>query len=131
MERKSRWMERGFVLREWKLISRSFRASRVVALGKAALPMARAVEEVAAPQFSVSGIVVALSTPHRMTPPDLNYFWRGILLRRRKVLRWLERFEDCLRSAMRRRGVVLISGGGSALVEVPLDPAIILRMCRR
>jgi glycerate 2-kinase len=106
---------------------------RVVAIGKASVEMAQGLARVLAPEVSFAGIVVA---PH-VTPqtgtdasvaidslqiiraghpePDAGSF-----LAARAIL-------DLLKECDARTLVIfLLSGGGSPLVELPLDPAITL-----
>jgi glycerate 2-kinase len=98
----------------------------VVAIGKASAGMARGIAEVLSPDFHADGIVVtptaasdlpkgfrAIVAGHPV--PDKGSFEAG-----RAIL-------DLLAATNRRTLVFfLLSGGGSALVELPLDPSVTL-----
>ncbi len=104
-----------------------FSRIRVVALGKAALPMARALAGLLSPRFTPTGIVVAPSTAHERAPAGFDLFLaehptptEESFAAARAILKLLEECDE--KTAV----FFLISGGGSALVELPLDPAITL-----
>ena len=97
-----------------------------VAIGKASVAMARGLAETLAPDFRADGIIVAPvdvpDSPHGFRAvtaghpvPD-----RGSMEAGRAILDFL--------SATDRKSLVffLLSGGGSALVEFPLDPKVTL-----
>lgn len=102
----------------------AFRQIRVVAFGKASFAMASGLTELLAPDFRAEGILVGPAPPPRALPgfrtfvaghpiPNEGSFAAG-----RAVL-------DSLAPCDERTLVFfLLSGGGSALVEQPLDPAI-------
>jgi glycerate 2-kinase len=97
-----------------------------VAIGKASAAMARGLAEVLEPDFRAEGILVAPTATSAFPEgfraivaghpvPDKNSFEAG-----RAIL-------DLLASANQRTLVFfLLSGGGSALVELPLDPNVTL-----
>ena len=86
---------------------RDFREIVAIAFGKASLPMAEALSEILAPEFQVDGILVGPASPPGAAAG------RAIL----------DRLAQC-----DERSLIffLISGGGSALVEQPLDGNITL-----
>ncbi|MGH9738963.1 MAG: glycerate kinase type-2 family protein [Candidatus Acidiferrales bacterium] len=97
-----------------------------IAFGKASLAMAEGLVRVLTPEFQPEGILVAPSAPPRNLPgwkvfigghpiPNDESFAAG-----RAILNRLERCSE------RTLIFFLISGGGSAMVDQPLDPAITL-----
>jgi glycerate 2-kinase len=97
-----------------------------VAFGKASFAMAEGLARILAPEFSPEGILVVPSALPRELPgwetfvgghpvPNAGSFAAG-----RAILDRLARCNE------RTLVIFLISGGGSALVEQPLDPAITL-----
>jgi hydroxypyruvate reductase len=110
-----------------------FSRIHVVALGKAALPMARALVTMLAPDFTPTGIVVAPAAAGppvngaQRAPAGFELFLAGhptpteqSFEAARAILKLLA---DCDEKTL---VFFLISGGGSALVELPLDRAISL-----
>ncbi|HWF12263.1 MAG TPA: DUF4147 domain-containing protein [Candidatus Acidoferrales bacterium] len=97
-----------------------------IAIGKASLAMAHGLSETLSPNFRAEGIVVGPTAPSNLPDgfrsivaghpiPNIGSFSAG-----RAIL-------DLLARATERTLVVfLLSGGGSALVELPLDPAVTL-----
>lgn len=105
---------------------REFREIVAIAFGKASFPMAEALSENLAPEFQVDGILVGPAPPPSALPgwksfvgghpiPSAESFAAG-----RAILDRLARCDE--RSLI----FFLISGGGSALVEQPLDRNITL-----
>lgn len=105
---------------------RDFRELIAIAYGKAAFAMASGLIDILAPDYSPEGILVAPAAPPRELPgwktfigghpvPTAESFAAG-----RAILERLARCDD------RTLIFFLISGGGSALVEQPLDPSIAL-----
>ncbi len=97
-----------------------------VAFGKASVPMAEGLGRVLASEYKIEGILVSLSRPPRELPgwknfigghpsPNAESFAAGRVI--------LDRLAQC---GERTLIFFLISGGGSAMVEQPLDPAIAL-----
>lgn len=97
-----------------------------IAFGKVSMAMAKGLERVLAPEFRPEGILVTLAAaPHQRAGwktfvaghpvPDSESFAAG-----RAILERLARCNE------RTLIFFLISGGGSAMVELPLDPAITL-----
>jgi glycerate 2-kinase len=105
---------------------RDFQEIVVIAFGKAAFAMADGFTAILAPEYSPEGILVVPAPPPRELPrwktfigghpiPTAASFAAG-----RAILDRLARCDE------RTLIVFLISGGGSALVEQPLDPAVTL-----
>jgi glycerate 2-kinase len=105
---------------------RDFREIVVIAFGKAAFPMAEGFAAVLAPEYSTEGILVVPAPPPQELPgwetfigghpiPTAASFAAG-----RAILDRLARCDE------RTLVVFLVSGGGSALVEQPLDPSVTL-----
>ena len=105
---------------------REFKELVAIAYGKAASAMAGGLTAVLAPDFSTQGILVVPAAPPRQLPgwttfigghpvPTAQSFAAG-----RAILDRLARCHE------RTLIFFLISGGGSALVEQPLDPSITL-----
>jgi glycerate 2-kinase len=105
---------------------REYREIVAIAMGKASLSMAEALSEILAQKYSVDGILVAPVAPSRTLSgwkafagghpvPDAQSFAAGRAI--------LERLAAC-----DERSLIffLLSGGGSSLVESPLDPAATL-----
>ena len=105
---------------------RDYREIVAVALGKAAFTMAQGLAGILTPDFAPEGILVVPAAPQRSLHgwetfvgghpvPNESSFAAG-----RAILDRLSRCDE--RTAI----FFLISGGGSALVEQPLDPALTL-----
>ena len=105
---------------------REFSAILAIAFGKASYAMARGLVGVLPSEFPIEGILVAPATPPSPLPgwqvitgghpiPNAGSFAAG-----RAILDRLARCDE------KTLVVFLISGGGSALVEQPLDPSISL-----
>jgi glycerate 2-kinase len=105
---------------------REFREIVVIALGKAAFPMARAVVDILSPEFQPEGILVVPDAPGHELPgftiflgghpaPNSASFEAGRAI--------LQRLSRCHEKSLI---FFLVSGGGSSLVEQTLDGAISL-----
>jgi glycerate 2-kinase len=105
---------------------REFNELVAIAFGKAAFAMADGLTDILAPDFSTEGILVVPAPPPRELPgwttfigghpvPTAQSFAAG-----RAILDRLARCNE------RTLIFFLISGGGSAMVEQPLDPSITL-----
>ena len=103
-----------------------FREIVAIAFGKAALAMARGLHEILTPEFPPDGILVVPAAPAQSLPgwtifvgghplPTAESFAAG-----RAILERLARCDE------RTLIFFLISGGGSSLVEQPLDPGVTL-----
>lgn len=104
---------------------RAFRTILAIAYGKASVAMAEGFARILAPEFPVEGLLVAPSA--RRAVPGWQVFMgghpiptEGSLAAGRAIL---ERLAQCDEKTL---VVFLISGGGSAMVEHPLDPSISL-----
>jgi glycerate 2-kinase len=106
-----------------------FSAVRVVALGKASVGMANALDELLAPHFTPSGIVVAPAGGERpQVPEGFDLFLAGHPTPNEQSFEAARAIFALLAGCDERTLVFfLLSGGGSALVELPLDAAISLR----
>jgi glycerate 2-kinase len=105
---------------------RDFRSIVAIAYGKASLAMAQGLVRILAPQYSSEGILVVPTAPPAELPgwtsfigghpvPNESSFAAG-----RAILNRLARCDE------HTLVFFLISGGGSSLVELPLDPAVTL-----
>jgi glycerate 2-kinase len=103
---------------------RDFRNVYAIAFGKAAAAMAQGLTDVLAPDFAPAGICVVPAPPSSPLPgweiivaghpmPDEESFRAG-----RQILDLLHRCDE------HSLVFFLVSGGGSALIEQPLDPGI-------
>ena len=105
---------------------RDYERLRVVAFGKAAHAMAEGLANVLGPEFRVTGILSAPTKPERRLE-GFQYFAAGHPVPTAESLRAGRAILDLLRDCDERTLIFfLLSGGGSALVESPLDPAITL-----
>jgi hydroxypyruvate reductase len=97
-----------------------------VAIGKASVAMSRGLAETLAPNFSVEGIVVAPTRAEDL-PPDLRLIVSSHPIPDQSSFEAGRAILDLLASTNQQTLVFfLLSGGGSALVELPLDPHISL-----
>jgi len=117
--------------RESAVNLREFQTIVAIAFGKASFTMAEALTRILAPEFGVEGILVAPVEPPRPLPgwqpfvgghplPNATSFVAG-----RAILDRLHRCDE------RTLIFFLVSGGGSSLVELPLDPSITLEAFRK
>lgn len=105
---------------------RDFDKIRVIAFGKAAHGMAEGLTSVLEPEFHVSGIVSAPTSPQNAIS-GFTYFVAGHPLPTAISFEAGRAILDLLHECNVRTLVFfLISGGGSALVECPLDPQLSL-----
>jgi len=111
---------------EFTIDLREFKPILAIAFGKAAFIMAEALTRILAPEFGLEGILV---TPHR--PPHALPGWQSFVgghplpnaasfVAGRAILDRLHRCDE------RTLIFFLISGGGSSLVELPLDRSVAL-----
>jgi hydroxypyruvate reductase len=97
-----------------------------VAIGKASVAMARGLAESLSPDFRTDGIVVAPSAASGL-PEDFHSILAGHPIPDNGSFVAARAILDFLASATERTLVFfLLSGGGSALVELPLDPRVTL-----
>jgi glycerate 2-kinase len=126
-------MERKLIIDQSKLVLSSATIelsaiSRVVviAIGKAAHAMASGLRSILPDGMSLTGVVAA-PTRSAAPIPGLQYFVSGHPLPNIDSLRSAETILDVLRICDKNTLVFfLLSGGGSALVELPLDSALSL-----
>ena len=112
---------------------RAFASVKVVALGKAARAMIRGLAEILPAEFALEGIAVLpageAATPTEAVPraAQLRYFFAGHPTPDEQSWRAAEAILDFLQGGdVRSLVFFLLSGGGSALMELPLDAAISL-----
>ncbi|HWQ03024.1 MAG TPA: DUF4147 domain-containing protein [Candidatus Nitrosotenuis sp.] len=104
----------------------SFRRILAVAVGKAGYAMARGLCEVLSPEFSASGILAIPSAPPDKLP-GFDVFPAGHPVPNEASVAAARRALALLRDGDERTLVfVLLSGGGSALFETPLDERVTL-----
>lgn len=102
---------------------RNFEKLRVVAIGKAAHAMVEGLELVLAPFLRIEGVVSA-PTPPRKPVPGMKYFVAGHPTPNIESWKSAEAILALLKKCDEKTlAFFLLSGGGSALVELPLDPA--------
>ncbi|HVB99374.1 MAG TPA: DUF4147 domain-containing protein [Candidatus Dormibacteraeota bacterium] len=113
-------------LGDWEIELSDYASLRVVAFGKAAGAMAEGLADVLAPDFTAEGILVVPATPVRAVE-GFRTFVGGHPLPNEEGFRAARAIFELLSHADRNTLVFfLLSGGGSALVELPLDPAVSL-----
>jgi len=123
MQRKLQ--RKGTVLKcgDAKIDLRDFEKLRVVAIGKAAHAMVEGLELVLAPFLRIEGVVSAPAAPRRPAA-GMKYFTAGHPTPNVESWKAAEAILSLLKKCDEKTLVFfLISGGGSALVELPLDPA--------
>lgn len=97
-----------------------------ISMGKASVAMARGLAELLAPDFRAAGLVVAPTTAPAL-PEGLQFMVAGHPVPNEGSLAAGRAILELLASAKQRTLVFfLLSGGGSALVEFPLDPNVTL-----
>src|ERR1700722_3159085 len=106
---------------------RSFKQIKVIALGKASTAMAEALTNILAPEFSANGILVTSTPP----PRKLNNFQKFVAGHpgpNQQSFAAARAILEMLRESDRADPLIvfLLSGGGSSLVELPLDSQISL-----
>jgi len=101
---------------------REFDKLRVVAIGKAAHEMVDGLAQVLAPFLRFEGVVSAPTAP-RKPLPGMKYFVGGHPIPNEESWRAAEAILALLKKCDEKTlAFFLLSGGGSALVELPLDP---------
>jgi glycerate 2-kinase len=102
---------------------RDFDKLRVVAIGKAAHAMTEGLTQVLAPFVRVEGVVSA-PTPPKKPLPGVKYFVAGHPIPNAESWKSAEEILALLRKCDKKTLVFfLLSGGASALMELPLDAA--------
>jgi hydroxypyruvate reductase len=108
----------------------AFEKIRVVAMGKASVAMARGLVQTISPNFRAEGIVVAPAASSSL-PEGFQLILAGHPLPNERSFEAARAILDSLAGATQRTLVFfLLSGGGSALVELPLDPEVTLEDMR-
>jgi glycerate 2-kinase len=105
---------------------RGFREIVAVAFGKAAYAMAEALTNILAPEFPVQGIVVGPEAQRRAMPGWLEFAGSHPLPTEESFKAGraiLDRLSRCDEKSL---VIFLLSGGGSAMVEAPIDAALTL-----
>lgn len=98
----------------------------IVAIGKAAHAMVSGLVALLPPDLQLNGVVTA-PTPPAAPVPGLKYFVAGHPIPNEDSLRAAVAIVRLLRTCDERTLVFfLLSGGGSALLELPLDPSLAL-----
>ena len=101
----------------------TFDKVRVVAIGKAAHAMVEGLLPLLPPEQSFEGVVSASTAPENVVP-GIQYFVAGHPVPNEESLLAAQSILTLLKNCSERTLVVfLLSGGASALVELPLDPA--------
>jgi len=122
MQRKLRRQGTRIVCGEKTLDLKEFGKIRVVAMGKAAHAMVDGLVLSLAPFVGFEGVVSAPSFPKKMVP-GLKYFAAGHPVPNEESWKAAEAILPLLKKCDERTLVFfLLSGGGSAMVELPLDP---------
>ena len=122
MQRKLRRAGTLLVCNETKIDLREFEKLRVVAIGKAAHAMVEGLALVLAPFLRIDGVVSAPTAP-RKPIAGMRYFVAGHPVPNEESWRAAEAILALLKKCDEKTLVFfLLSGGGSALAELPLDP---------
>ena len=123
MQRKLRRKGTLLVCSETKIDLRDFKKLRVVAIGKAAHAMVDGLALVLTPFVRFEGVVSAPTAP-RKPLTGMKYFVAGHPVPNAESWKAAEAILALLKKCDEKTLVFfLLSGGGSALVELPLDPA--------
>jgi glycerate 2-kinase len=118
--------DEGFTVGETTIEPPACNSVRAVAIGKASVAMARGLNEMMGPNPPLSGVLVA---PHDSIAevPGFRSIAAGHPLPDAGSLAAARAILDLLNGADARSLIFfLLSGGGSALVELPLDPGVTL-----
>src|SRR4029077_3558368 len=107
----------------FKLDLRTFNKVRVVSIGKAAHAMVRGLSLLLPQGLPFEGLVSSSTAPENPLP-GIRYFLAGHPVPNEESWRAAQSILSLLKNCDERTLVIfLVSGGGSALVELPLDPA--------
>ena len=123
MERQLELVGSELRCRDVSLDLRKFREIKIVAVGKAAHNMTVGLAASLPPEIPLHGVTSAPTKPHEIVP-GITYFVGGHPVPNEQS--WsaakatLALLESCSESSL---VIFLLSGGGSALMELPLDPA--------
>ncbi|HET8923642.1 MAG TPA: DUF4147 domain-containing protein [Candidatus Acidoferrum sp.] len=122
MQRKLQRSRAVLVCDETRIDLREFEKLRVVAIGKAAHGMVEGLALVLAPFLKIEGVVSAPTAPRRPLA-GMKYFAAGHPVPDEESWKAAEAILALLKKSDQKTLVFfLLSGGGSALVELPLDP---------
>ena len=120
-ERRVTCSGRRIFVNDWSCDLNKFTDVRTIAIGKAAHAMLRGFAQVL-PDIRFTGVASA-PTPPKDPLPGISYFVGGHPLPNEQSLlaarAALELLQGCTQNSL---AVFLLSGGGSALMELPLDP---------
>jgi glycerate 2-kinase len=99
-----------------------YKQIKIIALGKASPAMAEGLVNILAPEFSASGILVASAPPPRQLK-NFQVFVSGHPVPNEKSFAAARAILEMLRESNHADTLIffLLSGGGSSLVELPLD----------
>ena len=123
MQRKLRREGTRLVFDGTRVELRDFERLRVVAIGKAAHAMVEGLAQVLTPFVRFEGVVSA-PTPPKKPVAGIKYFIAGHPIPNEQSWQAGEAILSLLKKCGEKTLVFfLLSGGGSALVELPLDPA--------
>jgi hydroxypyruvate reductase len=126
MQRKLQRKGTLLVCHETRIDLRNFEKLRVVAIGKAAHAMLEGLALVLAPFVRLEGVVSA-PTAARRPLAGMKYFVAGHPVPNAESWKAAEAILALLKKCDEKTLIFfLLSGGGSALVELPLDPALTL-----
>jgi glycerate 2-kinase len=121
MQRKLRREGTVLCLNDAKLNLRAFTSVRVIAIGKAAHAMVEGLASLLGREYPLKGIVAA-PTPPLLPVEGMKYFVSGHPTPDQESWKAAETILALLRECDEKTVVFfLLSGGGSALVELPLD----------
>ena len=130
MERKLQFEGSRLVLPDTTIDLARFSRVLVIAIGKASHAMASGLAAILPNQISPTGVVVAPTSPAAALP-DFEYFLAGHPLPNADSWRAGEVVLRLLRTCDERTlALFLLSGGGSALFELPLNPDMTLEDVR-
>jgi glycerate 2-kinase len=123
MQRKLRRKGTALVCGDARVDLKNFEKLRVVAIGKAAHAMVDGLAQVLAPFVRLEGVVSAPTAPQKPVA-GMKYFLAGHPVPNGDSWRSAEAILALLRKCDEKTlAFFLVSGGASALMELPLDPA--------
>lgn len=115
---------------DWSASLGDFSAIRVAAVGKASAAMAQGLADVLGPEYPLEG-VLAVPAPPQLPIGKLKLFVSGHPTPNEDSFAAARAILELLAATKRNTLVFfLLSGGGSALMELPLDPAVTLEEMR-